>query len=102
MALWLKEGNTQTTTLYKPRTEDTPFLFFTDDIVWARPALGIANALWGAAHSIVELVQLPLRGTTQFKHSMQGIFYSLPELIFFNIRKGTYLYDDIHEGAHEL
>jgi hypothetical protein len=30
------------------------------------------------------------------------MFYSLPELVFFNIRKGTYLHDTINEGDHSL
>ena len=100
--LWLQEGNTRTSTLYTRRPEDTPFLFFTDDIVWARPLLGIGNIAWASAHALGGLMYMGAQKETTVKQSVQGIVYSLPELIFFNIRKGTYLYDNIHEGGHEL
>ena len=101
-AVWFREGNTVSTTLYKSRGEDTPFLFFTDDVIWARPILGLANLLWSAAHGLAGIVTLPAEGTEPVHQAARGMFYSLPELVFFNIRKGTYLHDAIHEGEHEL
>ena len=101
-AVWFREGNTVSTTLYKRREEDTPFLFFTDDVIWARPILGLANLLWSASHGLAGIVTLPAEGTEPVYQAVRGMFYSLPELVFFNIRKGTYLHDAVHEGEHEL
>ena len=100
--VWLQEGNTIRSTIYKKRSADTPFLFFTDDISLARPALGLANVIWGVAHGIGGITQLPVDGGVSLQQAFRGIFYSLPELLFFNIRKGTYLYDAVHVGGHEL
>ncbi len=101
-AVWFQEGNTLSTTLYKHREEDSPFLFFTDDVIWARPILGFANLLWSAAHGLAGIVTLPAEGTEPVQQAARGMFYSLPELVFFNIRKGTYLHDAIHPGEHKL
>jgi len=100
--VWLREGNTVTTTLYRKRSEDTPFLFFTDDVVWFRPLLGAANLLWSTAHGVAGVFAMPVRGVEPIQQALRGMFYSTPELVFFNIRKGTYLHDIISEGGHEL
>ena len=101
-AVWFSEGNTVSSSLYRNRTEDTPFLFFTDDLVWPRPILGLSNLLWSAVHGLAGIIRLPVEGAGPVRQAARGMFYSLPELVFFNIRKGTYLYDAIHEGGHEL
>jgi hypothetical protein len=93
--LWFREGNSISSTLYQPRTEDTPFLFFTDESVWSRPPLGLANLSWAALHVIGGVFSLPTDGSEQLWQGLRGVFYSLPELLFFNIRKGTYGYDDL-------
>jgi hypothetical protein len=100
--LWFREGNTLSTTVYRSRTDDTPFLFFTDDVKWARPVLGLANLVWSTAHGLAGIFTLPVKGVEPVHQALRGMFYSLPELVFFNIRKGTYLHDAINEGEHEL
>jgi len=100
--VWFREGNTLSSTLYRHRTEDTPFLFFTDDVSWTRPILGCANLIWSAAHGFAGTVALPVKGGNALRQAARGMFYSVPELFFFNIRKGTYLYDVITPGGHEL
>lgn len=100
--LWFREGNSITSTLYQPRTEDTPFLFFTDDLVWARPPLGLINLAWAALHVIGGVFYLPTDGSEQLWQGLRGMFYSLPELIFFNIRKGTYGYEDLSTRTKTL
>ena len=102
LAVWFQEGNTLGTTVYTKRLEDTPFLFFTDDVKWARPVLGFANLVWSAAYGLAGVVTLPVKGGEPVHQAVRGMFYSLPELVFFNIRKGTYLHDAINEGGHEL
>ena len=55
-----------------------------------RPILGITNFLWGTANSIGGVFTLPIDGGERFHQGLRGMFYSLPELVFGNIRKGTY------------
>lgn len=100
--LWLQEANTLTSTLYSPRSEDTPFLFFTDDVIWARPLLGAANFTWAAVHSVAGLFWLPTGDVEYLYQGVRGMFYSVPELFLSNIRKGTYLYDDLTVSESEL
>ena len=100
--IWFREGNSVSSTVYRSRTEDTPFLFFTDDVTWARPVLGLANLAWSAVHGVAGIVTLPVQGSEPLHQALRGMFYSMPELFLFNIRKGTYLHDAITPGGHEL
>lgn len=88
--IWLHEVNTLTSSLYTPRLEDTPFLFFTDDTLILRPVLGAANLCWGAMQSVAGLCTLPMDGGNRLRQGARGVLYSLPELVFVNIRKGTF------------
>lgn len=88
--VWLRESNTLTATLYEPRSKDTPFLFFTDDSLLLRPIQGVLNVGYAALHGAAGLVTLPFDGGDKFHQAARGIFYSLPELAFGNIRKGSY------------
>jgi hypothetical protein len=90
LSLWLRESNTLSTTLYKHRIEDTHFLFFTDDALLFRPVFGVSNFLWGAINSVGGVFSLPIDAGERFHQGLRGMFYSLPELLFGNIRKGTY------------
>ncbi len=92
---WFREGNTITSTLYQPRQQDTSFLFFTDDIVWARPPLGLINLAWAALHALGGLFYLPTDGSENLRQGLRGMMYSFPELFFLNIRKGSYGYEDL-------
>jgi hypothetical protein len=86
----LKESNTLTSTIYFPWEGDSSFLFFTDDIVLTRPILGVGNAMFAAMNMIGGIVWIPIDNGSWFKKSARGIVFSLPELVFFNIRKGTF------------
>ena len=86
----VRESNAFSSTLYMRRNEDTPFIFFTDDARLLRPIFGVTNLLWGAANGIGGLFTLPIDGGERFYQGLRGMFYSLPELFFSNIRKGTY------------
>ena len=95
LLIGLRESNTVSSTLYTPRIEDTPFLFFTDDTLLLRPIQGVANLLWGVAHSVGGVFTLPMDGGERLHQGLRGMFYSLPELAFGNIRKGTYGFAEI-------
>ncbi len=86
----LREGNTFTSTLYKVRFEDTPFIFFTDDGLMLRPLAGIVNLSYAAMYSAAGILTLPFAGWGYLHQGLRGMFYSLPEIFFGNIRKGTY------------
>ena len=86
----LQESNTLTSEIYYPWEEDSTFLFFTDDVVAIRPLLGIGNTAYAAVNMLGGIVWLPVDNGKLLKRSLRGIIFSLPELGFFNIRKGTF------------
>ncbi len=92
--LYFRECNTLTSTLYHGAAGDTPFLFFTDDVVWIRPLYGAINGAYGLIAAVLGIFTLPLDGGDLSLAGLKGTLYSLPELFFFNIRKGSFNYVD--------
>jgi hypothetical protein len=92
LARRLAEATTLGSSIYTPRLRDGTFLFFTDDVLLRRPLLGLANLGWAAGGSVVGLVAAPFDGAARLRAAGSGVWYSLPELLFFNIRKGTFEY----------
>lgn len=90
--VYLRESNVLSSTLYRVRPRDTYFLLFTDDVLLPRPIYGLVNFTYGLGHTILGLGVLPL-GTERLEAGAKGMLFSLPELIFFNIRKGSF--DDL-------
>jgi hypothetical protein len=88
--VWLRESNTLSSTIYQSRSKDTPFLFFTDDSLFLRPVQGVFNILYAALYGVAGVINLPFDGGDSFNQAARGVFYSLPELLFGNIRKGSY------------
>jgi hypothetical protein len=90
--LWVfvRESNTLTSTLYKKPPEDSAFLFFTDDAVAARPIFGALNVIAGLGVAAAGLATLPLDRGALLTSGIKGALFSLPELAFFNIRKGSF------------
>ncbi|MCD6294217.1 MAG: hypothetical protein J7M20_04675 [Deltaproteobacteria bacterium] len=93
-SLYFRECNTLTSTLYPGVAGDTPFLFFTDDVVWIRPVYGAINGAYGLIAAALGIFTLPLDGGDLSLAGLKGTLYSLPELFFFNIRKGSFNYVD--------
>jgi len=87
---WLREGNTVTSTIYRWNPDDSFFVFFTDDVVAPRPVLGAVNLVAAAGASVVGLVTLPLDRGARLRAGLRGALFSLPELAFVNIRKGSF------------
>jgi len=93
LLLKIKESNTLTSRYYKFNKEDSLFLFFTDDSIWIRPLFGFINLIFGVGEFSFGILTFPLDSGEKLIKGLQGIFFSLPEMIFFNIRKGTFLYE---------
>ena len=85
----LRESNTLTSTLYVPGEEDSFFVFFTDDTVALRPVLGALNLSAALAGAGVGILRAPFDRGRSLDASLRGALFSLPELAFQNIRKGT-------------
>jgi hypothetical protein len=88
----LREAVTWSSSIYTPRLRDSSFLFFTDDVFWRRPLLGLANLGYATGSGVLGLLTAPFDGARRLRAAGTGAWYSLPELAFFNIRKGTFEY----------
>ncbi len=86
----MKESNTLTSSIYYPWEGDSTFLFFTDNVVLPRPLLGAANIIYAAVNMVGGVVWSPIDEGELLRRSVRGVVFSLPELAFFNIRKGTF------------
>jgi len=94
LRVFLRESNTITSTLYQRNSRDSAFLFFTDDLVLTRPLFGAVNLITGMAASVVGLVTAPFDGGKILSAGVRGAVFSLPEVFFQNIRKGSFEYVD--------
>ena len=88
----LRESNVVTSSIYRRNEADSAFLFFTDDTVATRPVLGAANVVVGVGAAVAGLVSAPLDGARLLGAGLRGMMYSVPELAFVNVRKGSFDY----------
>lgn len=88
--VFLRESNVVTSTFYRMQPRDSIFLFFTDDLVAPRPLFGAMNLITGLAAGAVGLTMLPVDGGETLWAGIRGAVFSLPELVFQNIRKGSF------------
>jgi hypothetical protein len=92
LRVWLREGNVLTSTIYRRTGHDSVFLFFTDDALALRPALGAVNLLAGLGAAVAGLPLLPFDRGDTLVAGVRGAVFSLPELAFVNLRKGSFDY----------
>ena len=90
LAVTLRESNTVSSTIYRRSPDDSLFLFFTDGAVAPRPLLGAANLAVGVGASLVGLALLAADHGETLSAGLRGVLYSVPELAFINIRKGSF------------
>ena len=84
-----RESNTFTSTAYEKGSEDSFFIFFTEENMLLRPVFGLVNLTAAVGQSVLGIVKAPIdRGETLYR-GLRGAFVSLPELAFSNIRKGS-------------
>ena len=88
IAVRLRESNTLTSTVYRRSRDDSAFLFFTDDVLLLRPLLGAANL--GVGASLLGVVRAPLDRGAALRDGLRGVLWSVPELFFVNVRKGSF------------
>jgi hypothetical protein len=86
----LQESNIISSSIYDWNSEDSAFLFFTQDEVWLRPLQGGLNLAVAGGQGLYGLLSWPWDSGHHIQKSLKGIFVSLPELLFFNIRKGSF------------
>ena len=94
----LKESNTITSSIYKFNSNDSFFIFFTDDTIILRPILGSVNLIGGLGQLTLGIFTLPFDNGKNFKRGVEGSLFSLPELFFFNIRKGSFINSKEYEN----
>jgi len=87
--IYLRESNALTSTVYHPAADDSAFLFFTEEPIALRPLLGAANLLIALVDSAVGCVTWPADSGARLQAGLRGALFSLPELAFVNIRKGS-------------
>jgi hypothetical protein len=85
----LRESNVWTSTLYAPADASGFFVFFTDGRWPLRPLLGAVNLGAALARSGIGVLQLPFDRGRGLRDGLDGALWSVPELFFANIRKGT-------------
>jgi hypothetical protein len=94
--VYARESNVFSSSLYNHNLEDAWFVFFTDDAMLLRPLFGAVNTLAATSQSVLGLMSLPFDDGRGLKIGLRGVLASLPELAFFNIRKGSYPYPMQH------
>ena len=85
-----RESTTLGSTIYSPRRSDGAFLLFTDDVFWRRPLYGLANLAWAAGYGVYGLAAVPFDRGERVSAGVSGVLWSLPELAFENVRKGSF------------
>ncbi len=95
----LRESNIVSSRLYRYNPDDALFVFFTDDNWLLRPVFGVFNTAAGIGQSAYGIVSWPFDSGKNLKAGATGILMSLPELLFFNMRKGSYKYLSLNQLA---
>lgn len=90
----IKESNTFSSSLYRRNSNDGFFIFFTDRNRYLRPVFGLVNVLAGSLQVTYGILSYPVTGGRDISPGFAGILDSLPEIFFFNIRKGTFIDTD--------
>ena len=86
----LTESNVLTSRIYRHGRGDEPFLFFTTGAWPARPVLGAVNVAVGVAATAAGVLTSPFDGGRLVTGGLDGVLFSIPELVFVNVRKGSY------------
>lgn len=88
----LRESNVLTARSYERGDDDPIFLFFTDDVLVRWPLYGIANLAVGIGGTLAGLAWLPVDRGVMLRAGLDGALFSVPEIAFINIRKGSFAF----------
>jgi hypothetical protein len=86
----LRETNVFTSSVYRWNADDSFFVFFTDDMLALRPALGAVNLAAGLGAVAAGIPLLPFDGGHALWAGARGAVFSVPELAFVSLRKGSF------------
>ena len=92
LLVYLRENNTLSSTLYNHNADDSFFIFFTDNELLLRPFFGAINTLAGLGQSMLGLFTWPFDSGKMLSSGSSGVLMSVPELLFVNMRKGSFKY----------
>lgn len=95
---YLPESVTLMSSVYHSRNGDSAFLLFTDDVFWPRPAFGAVNLAYGVGAAGIGLLLSPFDHGAMSLEGLRGALFSLPELLWWNIRKGSF--DEVKDPLH--
>ncbi len=99
----LREANTITGRIHRDTLQEDAFLFYTDDVAWPlRPLLGLANVGAGLVGTLAGVVAVPFDRGFLVHAGLRGIFYSAPELVGVNLRKGRFVLSGELDAGDEL
>ncbi len=90
LRVYSRECNTLTSSIYGSGGRDRFFLFFTDDTFLARPLYGAVNLTWALSQTALGLFTWPFDHGRRLTGGSRGALFSLPELLFVNLRKGSF------------
>jgi hypothetical protein len=91
LQVYARECNILTSTIYRQGGRDDNFLFFTDDAGPLRPLFGAANLAWSLPQTAFGLLSWPFDAGQRLENGLSGALFSLPELLFINLRKGSFV-----------
>ena len=92
LGIALRESHVFGSTLYPGSASDGAFLFFSDDVLLRRPLYGAVNLGYAALYSGAGLLSAPVDRGRRLSRGARGMLWSLPELAFLSLRKGSYEY----------
>jgi len=86
-----------TSSVYEREPDESLFVLYADAPVALRPLFGGFNLATGVLHTVAGLVRLPFEGPTALLAGLRGVVFSVPELAFVQLRRGTRAYVDAAE-----
>ena len=86
----LREANVFTSRVYRWNGDDSVFVFFTDDALALRPAFGAVNLAAGLGAVAAGIPLLPFDRGHVLWAGARGAVFSIPELAFVSLRKGSF------------
>lgn len=92
LLVYLRENNTLSSTIYNHNQDDSFFIFFTDNELLLRPFFGAINTVAGLGQSLLGLFTWPFDSGKMLGSGSSGVLMSVPELLFVNMRKGSFKY----------